>query len=102
MDHVKEIEALLKRGANAKALSLSQRIARAKPKDPVVLDLLARAFWANGETDKALATYDRIARIIPGHPKPLADKAHVLQRMGRGPDANTLLRRALKLAPLNG
>ena len=102
MDHVKEIEALLKRGANAKALSLSQRIARAKPKDTVVLELLARAFWANGETDKALATYDRIARIIPRHPKPLADKAHMLQRMGRGPDANTLLRRALKLAPLNG
>ena len=56
MDHVKEIEALLKRGANAKALSLSQRIARAKPKDPVVLDLLARTFLANAETDKALAS----------------------------------------------
>ena len=102
MDHVKEIEALLKQGASSKAVKLALKRSIAKPKDVLTLDLLARAYVANSDRAKALHTFDRLIKLLPKHPKPLADKAHFLQQLGDEDQANALLRKALNLAPTNG
>ena len=101
-DPVKDIETLLKRGAHSKAVQLALKRSIAKPKDVLTLDLLARAYVANSDRTKALYTFDRLIKMLPKHPKPLADKAHFLQQLGDEDQANALLRKALKLAPTNG
>ena len=95
-------EGLLARGEYSKAVEVALKRSLAKPKDVLTLDLLARAYVANSDRTKALQTFDRLIRLLPKHPKPLADKAHFLQKLGDDTQANILLRKALKLAPTNG
>lgn len=97
-----DIDALLKRGEPEKALRISQRLSRRNSSNPALLDALARSYSAAGDQKKALATYDRLARLVPRSAKPHADKAHLMQQIGELAAAEQPLRRALKLAPLNG
>ena len=97
-----DIENLLKRGEAAKAVTSAKNAARLRPKDPNLLDLLARAYAAAGNNTLALATYSRLINLLPQHVKPLADKAHLMQQLGDMPGAEQAFRKALSLAPLNG
>jgi tetratricopeptide (TPR) repeat protein len=97
-----DVESLLARGAHSKAIEVALKRSIAKPKDVLTLDLLARAYVANSDRTKALYTYDRLIKLLPKHPKPLADKAHFLQKLGDDTQANILLRKALELTPTNG
>lgn len=97
-----DVEGLLARGAYSKAIEVALKRSIAKPNDVLTLDLLARAYVANSDRTKALYTYDRLIKLLPKHPKPLADKAHFLQKLGDDAQANILLRKALKLTPTNG
>lgn len=97
-----DVEGFLAQGAYSKAVEVALKRSIAKPKDVLTLDLLARAYVANSDQTKALHTFDRLIRLLPKHPKPLADKAHFLQKLGNDTQANILLRKALKLAPTNG
>jgi len=99
---LENIRLLLKQGKLSQALRLAQNKSRATPKDPKLLEALAAAYQANGELKKAAGTYDRLIRLVPAHPKPLADKALLLQQMGDLDSAERLLRLALTKANLNG
>ncbi len=102
MASVKDIDALIRRGEFEKAVKSAQSEARRKSNDPAIQDALARAFAAARKFTQCLAAYDRLARMVPKNPKPLADKALLLQQLGQLDEAGNLLRKALKLAPLNG
>ena len=93
---------MLKRGASSSAVKFALKRSLAKPKDVFTFDLLARAYVANSDRTRALYTFDRLAKLLQKHPKPLADKAHFLQQLGDEDQANALLRKALNLAPTNG
>ena len=97
-----DIEQLLKRGEAAKAVTAAKSAIRVRPKDPNLLDLLARAYAAAGESNLALATYTRLIKLLPRQLKPLADRAHLMQQLGDMPGAEQGFRKALSLAPLNG
>lgn len=90
---------LLRQGQAAAALP---HLEAAPPTAPETLSLRAEALAALGQTDQALALYDRLIRALPKQVKPLADKALLLQRLGDFEGAETCLRRALRLAPLEG
>ena len=101
MSDIEKINKLLATGSGELALKQAKRLA-SRTKTPIVLDLLARAYQSQGDSTRALATFDRIAAIAPRHVKPLADKAHYLQTLGRRDDAEPVLRRALKLETESG
>lgn len=101
MTDFEKINKLLATGAFEPALKQAKRLA-SRTKTPLILDLLARAYQATGDSTRALATFDRIAAIAPRHVKPLADKAHYLQTLGRRDEAEPILRRALKLESESG
>ena len=96
MSDFEKINKLLATGSGELALKQAKRLA-SRTKTPIVLDLLARAYQSQGDSTRALATFDRIAAIAPRHVNPLADKAHYLQTLGRRDEAEPVLRRALKL-----
>lgn len=102
MATLEDINKLLARGEAAKALPLAQALARRRARDPHALNLLARCFSAAGQHGKALATYDRLIKLAPRAPGPLADKAHLLQLLGEMASAEVALRKAIALQPLNG
>ena len=101
MTEIEKVNKLLATGAFEAGLKQAKRLA-ARTKTPIVLDALARAYQANGDSTRALATFDRIAALVPRHVKPLADKAHYLQTLGRRDEAEAILRRALKLETESG
>jgi len=101
MTEIEKINKLLGTGQVDAALKQAKRLA-SRTKTPTVLDALARAYQANGDSTRALATFDRIAALVPRHVKPLADKAHYLQTLGRAAEAEPILRRAFKLETESG
>ncbi|WP_421702083.1 sulfotransferase [Aliiroseovarius sp.] len=102
MATLEDIQKLLKQGQAGKALPLAQALVRRRGRDPHALNLLARCFTAAGQHRKALASYDRLIKLAPKAPGPLADKAHLLQLLGEMAPAEAALRKALSLQPLNG
>lgn len=102
MATLKDIEHLLKRGEAAKAVVAAKNAARRHPKDPALLDLLARAYAAQGDTQLAIASYGRLANLVRHPVKPLADKGLLQQQSGDLDGAEHSLRKALSLSPLNG
>lgn len=53
----------------------------------------------SGETDAALAYYERVLKILPKHPETHVRLAALLDRLGRGDDAAAARRRALAAEP---
>lgn len=102
MATVDQIRKLIQSGAAEKAVTLLKSAARRRPKDTALLTLLAEAYTEAGQHTFALSTHDRLAQLVPRAPKPLADKALLLQQLNRMAEANTALHSALALAPLNG
>ena len=102
MSDIEDINKRLERGETDKALRLAKAEASRRPKDVKVLDLLARCYTAAGDYKFALGTYDRLSRLVPNAVGPLADKALLLQQTGDRQGAETALRRALKILPLEG
>lgn len=97
-----QVKALIRQGHGEKAVAALQPAVRRRPKDPHLLLALAEAYTATHQFRFALSTYDRVSKLRPKAPKPLADKALLLQRMGQMPEANAALRKALTLAPMDG
>jgi len=66
-----------------------------------VLPLIARgnAYLAQGDTERALADYDRALKLRPGLPELLALKAEALVALGRHQDAVELLDQVLAARP---
>lgn len=83
------------------ALVAAQEAAAALPNDPRVVETLALAQEAVGETKQAVEALQRLAALRPGSVEPLAKLAALHARTGSAERAIETLRRAKKLAPEN-
>ena len=80
-------------------LEAAQAGLAALPDDPALLDALARAQMANGQTSQALGTLGRLALLQPGSAAVHLRMADAYQRAGNPSSAEQSLRQALSIAP---
>ena len=69
---------------------------------PSIMSLLGQARARLGKSDAALADYDAALAVAPDHPMALANKAGLLQGLGRFDDAEVWFRKAFAADPKNG
>ena len=82
-----------------KAVAAGQEALAANPDRPEILDALAKAQSAAGDTNQALVTYTRLSEALPTSPIPLLRMAE-LQSAGKDYDAAARsLQRALAIKP---
>ena len=67
--------------------------------DPALWLTAAGRYRALGQTDRAIASYERAAKLAPKEIRPQADLAHYLQALGRFDAAETLFRKLIKKHP---
>jgi cellulose synthase operon protein C len=82
-----------------KAVAAAQDAAVALPDRIEILDMLARAQQAAGDTNQALATYVKVATLMPGSPQPQLRMAEVNVAAKNKEAAIQNLRKALELNP---
>jgi putative PEP-CTERM system TPR-repeat lipoprotein len=88
------------RNNNAKvALAAAQNAVAALPDSPDMLDALGRAQAASGETNQAVATYNKLAAMQPTSPQPQLRLAGVHLAAKNPEAAAQALRKALELKP---
>ena len=93
----------LERGDDAGAVALAAEAARRSPDDPAAHAAHARALEAAGRAEEALEALDRRAAASGGGALAArADRALLLQRMGRLGEADALLRALLAAHPEEG
>ena len=96
-------EAHLRGGAPAPAAAVFDRVlaAAGDAASPRVISAAATAFAMNGDPERALVLFDRIAADVaaPDRAGPLADGALALEMLGRTADAETRYRAALAADP---
>lgn len=83
------------------ALTAAQDAAAALPKDARVIEALALAQEAAGETNLAMDSINRLIQMRPGMPEPLLRLASLHARGGNYDRAIDVLQRAQKVAPEN-
>jgi putative PEP-CTERM system TPR-repeat lipoprotein len=83
------------------ALAAAQEAAAALPRDARVIETLALAQEAAGETNQALDSMNRLIALRPGTAEPLLKLAALHTRTGSPERAIDALKRAQKLAPEN-
>ncbi len=82
-----------------KAVAVAQDAAAALPERLEILDALARAQQAAGDTGQSLAVYGRVASLMPGSPQPYLKMAEVNAAAKNKEAAIQNLRKALELKP---
>lgn len=82
-----------------KAVTAAQDAASALPDRIDILDLLARAQQAAGDTNQALATCRKLASLMPGSPQPFLRMAEINVAAKDSETAIQNLRKALELKP---
>ena len=90
---------LLAANESKAALSAAQQGASAMPGTPEVLDALGRAQQVTGEPNQALATFGKLAVLIPKSPQPHIHSANVHLANKNPVVALLSLRRALEIDP---
>ena len=63
------------------------RALQSKPDDPQALAGLALALLESGQYDKALPTYDRVSKLVPGDPLPYEKMGEIYERKGSRQEA---------------
>ena len=81
------------------ALSAAQQAQAAMPDNLQILDLLGIAQQASGDTNQAIATFNKLAAAAPKSPEPLARLAGAQLASKDVPAAMQSLRRALDINP---
>jgi putative PEP-CTERM system TPR-repeat lipoprotein len=82
-----------------KALTVAQDAAAAMPDKVAILDALARAQQSTGDTNQALATYGKIASLMPASPQVFLRMAEINVAAKNNEAAIQSLRKALELKP---
>ncbi len=82
-----------------KAVSAAQDAVAAMPDRVELLDALARAQQAAGDTNQALASYGKIVQLMPGSPRPYLRMAEINLAAKAKDEAMQNLRKALELKP---
>ncbi len=81
------------------ALAAAREADAAIPNSPQILDALGAVEAAAGETNQAIETFRRLAKLQPSNPSPLARAAEVQVRVNDFAGAIVSLRGALAVAP---
>jgi putative PEP-CTERM system TPR-repeat lipoprotein len=89
----------LRIGEKQKALALAKKLEGAHAKEPVVLDLLAQAQFANGDKAKALESYNKIAALRPKSALAQFNIASIYMAMENQGAASEALKKALAIKP---
>lgn len=79
------------------ALGSAQSAAAALPNNPAILDVLGRALAASGDTNQAVATFNKLAQLLPSSPGPYLRLADVHWAAKNQDGAIQALRRALTI-----
>lgn len=82
-----------------RALQVAQKVAAAHPEDPRVLDALARAQLAAGDSQQAISALNKLASVQPRSAQPWVMLADVQRSLKNAGAAEQALRRALTIAP---
>jgi tetratricopeptide (TPR) repeat protein len=91
--------ALASPGAVAAAVGKVDSALRRDPRNPTLLFQATVARLQSGDFAGGLALTDRLAAILPFSPEQAAQKAFLLQQLGRTSEAEELLRRSADSAP---
>ncbi len=83
------------------ALELGQAATAALPNNTDILEALGRAQAASGDTNQALATFNKLAQLLPQSPLPYLRLADVQWASKNREGAMQSLKRALAIAPDN-
>lgn len=81
------------------ALQVAQKLAAANPEDARVVDALARAQLAAGDSQQAISALNKLASLQPRSPQPHVMLAEVQRGLKNNAAAEQALRRALSIAP---
>ena len=93
------INARLRSGNYAEALTAAQEARAALPNDPRILEALGAAQQAAGEHAQAVATFERLATMLPDSAAPLKSLAAVHASAKEYDGAIAALRKAAEVAP---
>jgi putative PEP-CTERM system TPR-repeat lipoprotein len=84
---------------NKKALTAAQEAMAAAPDRPEILDLTGRVFQLTGDTHQALATYGKLAALLPTAPHPYLRMAEIQLAAKNKDGARSSLAKGLTLLP---
>lgn len=84
---------------NAAALAAAQEAMAAIPDRPEILDAAGRVFQLTGDTNQALATYGKLASLLPTAPHPYLRMAEIQVAARNNDGARTSLAKGLALQP---
>jgi putative PEP-CTERM system TPR-repeat lipoprotein len=97
--HIARISHFLRNKDPRAALTAAQQAAAAIPDDARVVEVLAQAQEAAGETNQAVESLNRLAAMLPATPGPLLRLAALHTRAGNQDRAVDALKRAQRIAP---
>lgn len=83
----------------SQALQVAQKVAAANPEDARVVETLARAQLAAGDSQQAISALNKLASLQPRSPQPHIMLADVQRSLKNNEAAEQALRRALSIAP---
>jgi len=89
----------LGQGDFPRALQLAQKVAAAHGNDARVVEILARAQLASGDSQQAISALNRLGSLLPRSPQPHIMLADVQRSLKDNSAAEQALRRALSIAP---
>jgi cellulose synthase operon protein C len=92
---------LMRKGQAAKALAVAESLAKSKPDDVVILNLLGGIKGASGDLSGAGQAYQRVLQIEPSHVPATLNLARIEVGVGKSESAHTRLAALLKRAPNN-
>lgn len=84
---------------HAAALTAAQEAMAAIPDRPEILDVAGRVFQLNGDTNQALATYGKLASLLPTEPHPYLRMAEIQVAAKNKEGARASLTKGLALQP---
>lgn len=93
------IDHLLASKALKAAMAAAQQAVTALPNAPEVFDAMGRAQQANGEVNQAIATFSKVASLVPKSPVPPMRIAQLQLSSGNPAGALASIKRALEIDP---
>ncbi len=92
---------LLRKGQAAKAMSVAESLAKARPDDAVVMNLLGGIRGASGDLAGAGQAYQRVLQLEPGHVPATLNLVRIEVGLGKNASARGRLAALLQASPNN-
>ncbi|RME18478.1 MAG: sulfotransferase family protein, partial [Alphaproteobacteria bacterium] len=93
------LDAMVARGQLREALAEAQKLLKAHPKSPHLLNFIGHVQLLGGDFQRAIRNFDRVLKLDPRFAGAHANKANAYGQMGEHRKSEIEARKALKLAP---